>query len=145
VGNPLDSQLFLYLGGVLRGDLGNSYTRRAPVTSLIADRLPATIELAMIGLSLAVVAVVPMGILAATRRNSIFDRLSMILTVGGRSIPDYWKGLILIYVFSNVLKLVPFSGRVDFGVGLRPGGTGFYILDSVLQGNWNALRNVWLT
>jgi peptide/nickel transport system permease protein len=65
----------------------------------------------------------------------------MVLSVGGRSMPVYWLGLILIYVFSYVFKILPFSGRVDFGTGLRP-GTGFYLWDSVVQGNWTALRNI---
>jgi peptide/nickel transport system permease protein len=138
---PLHIQYAKWLTQALQGDFGRSIRSRKPVLDEITDRLPATVELAVTGLALAVAAGIPLGILAATRHNSIFDRVSMVLTVGGRSMPVYWLGLLLIYFFSYVFEVLPFSGRIDFGVDLGP-GTGFYLLDSILQTNGAAFRNV---
>jgi len=138
---PVPVQYWRWLSLVLQGDFGRSIRTREPVLKEIALRLPATIELSMVGLLLALAAGIPMGILAATHRNSSFDRLSMVATVIGQSMPIFWLGLILIYIFSYALKLLPFSGRIDTELQLRQ-VTGFYTLDSLIQGNWQALRNV---
>ncbi|MGD2165665.1 MAG: ABC transporter permease [Anaerolineae bacterium] len=137
---PLHVQYARWLGHALQGDFGRSIRSRRPVTEDILQRLPATLELALVGLFLAITAGIPMGVIAATRRNSVFDRISMVGTVIGQSMPIFWLGIILIYIFSYALGLLPFSGRLDREVNLQP-QTGFYILDSILHSNWGALRN----
>jgi peptide/nickel transport system permease protein len=137
---PLHLQYARWLVRALQGDFGRSIRSRRPVTEDILQRLPATLELALAGLFLAIAAGIPMGVIAATHRNSAFDRISMVGTVIGQSMPVFWLGIILIYVFSYALGLLPFSGRLDREVNLQP-QTGFHILDSILQGNWSALRN----
>lgn len=137
---PLHVQYARWLGNAVQGDLGRSIRSRRPVTEDILERLPATLELAVAGLLLALVVGIPMGVVAATHRNSLFDRISMVGTVIGQSMPVFWLGIILIYVFSYALGLLPFSGRLDREVDLQV-RTGFYVLDSMLQGNFSALRN----
>lgn len=137
---PLHVQYGRWLVRAVQGDLGRSIRSRRPVTEDILERLPATLELALAGLFLALAAGIPMGVVAATHRNSIFDRISMVGTVIGQSMPVFWLGIIFIYVFSYALGMLPFSGRLDREANLQP-MTGFYVLDSVFQGNWAALRS----
>jgi len=137
---PLHVQYGRWLVNMLRGDFGKSIRSRRPVTEDILLRMPATLELAIAGLILAIAGGIPLGVIAATHRNSIFDRVSMVGTVIGQSMPVFWLGIILIYVFSYTLGLLPFSGRLNREVVLQP-QTGFYILDSILRGNWPAFRN----
>lgn len=138
---PLHVQYGRWLVRAARGDFGRSIRSRHAVTEDIFKRLPATLELAIAGLILASVAGIPMGIIAATHRNSAFDRITMIGTVIGQSMPVFWLGLIFIYIFAYALGWLPFSGRVDIDANLQQ-RTGFYILDSILQRDSQALRNV---
>ena len=135
---PLWKQLLLFLGGAVRGDLGNSYIRHAPVSTLIAERLPATIELALGALFFGLIVAVPIGIISAVRQYSLIDRLSMAGAFLGISMPNFWLGIILILFFSVRFKLLPVSGRIDYEAGLQT-ITGFYVLDSILTGNMAAL------
>lgn len=137
---PLHVQYARWLVRAVQGDLGRSIRSRRPVTEDILERLPATLELTLAGLFLALAAGIPMGVFAATHRNSIFDRISMVGTVIGQSMPVFWLGIIFIYVFSYALGMLPFSGRLDREANLQP-MTGFYVLDSIFQGNWAALRS----
>jgi peptide/nickel transport system permease protein len=137
-GNPLDSQLFVYLGGVLRGDLGNSYIKRKPVAELIGEHLPATIELALGALIVGLVIAIPIGIISAVKQYSLVDRLSMAGAFLGISMPAFWLGIIMILLFSVRLKWLPVSGRIAYDAELVK-VTGFCVLDSILTGNKAAL------
>ena len=135
---PLHVQLWLFLKDAVRGDLGYSYVLKRPVTLLIAERLPATIELALGALILSLVVAMPIGIFSAVRQNSSLDRLSMAGAFLGISMPAFWLGIILILLFSVRLKLLPVQGRLSFDANLRQ-ITGFFVLDSLLTGNRVAL------
>ncbi|MFZ5918661.1 MAG: ABC transporter permease [Chloroflexota bacterium] len=135
---PLHVQLWLFLTDALRGDLGYSYIQKRPVTELIAERLPATIELAAGALFFGLLIAVPVGILSAVRQNSLLDRLSMAGAFLGISMPSFWLGIILILFFSVRLHWLPVQGRIGFGAGLDK-VTGLYVLDSLLTRNWPAL------
>jgi len=135
---PLPVQLWLFLKGAVRGDLGYSYVQKRRVTTLIIERLPATIELATGALLFALLIAMPIGIVSAVRQNTLVDRLSMAGAFLGISMPSFWLGIILILVFSVALQWLPVQGRIDFGVGLDD-ITGFYVLDSILTRNWEAL------
>jgi len=135
---PLWKQLAIFLGGVVQGDLGNSYTQKQPVSTLIAERLPATIELALGALLFGLVIAIPIGIISAVKQYSVIDRLSMAGAFLGISMPGFWLGIMAILIFSVKLKWLPVSGRVDYAAGLET-ITGFYILDSILTGNKEAL------
>jgi peptide/nickel transport system permease protein len=135
---PLHVQLAIFLRELARGDLGYSYTQKRPVTQLIGERLPATIELALGGLIFGLLIAIPAGILAALRQNSVFDRMSMAGAFMGVSMPPFWLGIVLILLFSVRLQWLPVQGRIDIQAGLQP-VTGFFVLDSLLTGNWTAL------
>lgn len=134
---PLHEQLWLFLSRAVQGDLGHSYTRNRPVTTLIADHLPATIELALGALFVALIIAIPIGIISAVWQNSVLDRLSMAASFLGSSMPGFWLGIVLILVFSVNLNLLPVQGRLSANITLEK-VTGFYVIDSVLSGNWPA-------
>jgi ABC-type dipeptide/oligopeptide/nickel transport system permease component len=137
---PLHVQLWLFLKDALRGDLGYSYTQKRPVSDLIAERLPATIELAAGAMFFALLVSIPIGILSAVRQHSLVDQLSMAGAFLGTSMPAFWLGIILILFFAVRLNWLPVQGRLDFGTPLE-GVTGFYVVDSLLAGNWPALAS----
>ena len=129
----------------MRGDFGRSYRSNTPVIAEIAARFPATIELAVAAMVIAVVTGVVFGTLAAVRRHSLLDYLSSTVVLLGVSIPTFWLGLILIIVFGLWLRWLPISGRVDPRLGADP-SLPFLTLTSLLQGNWavakDALRHL---
>jgi ABC-type dipeptide/oligopeptide/nickel transport system permease component len=137
---PLPMQLWLFLRDAVRGDLGYSYVQKRPVTELIAERLPATIELAVGALLISLLVAIPIGIFSAVRQNSMADRLSMAGAFLGISMPSFWLGIILILFFSVRLHWLPVQGRLDFGIDLHR-ITGMYVLDSLLTRNWPALSS----
>ncbi len=135
---PLHIQLYLFLADAVRGDLGNSYIKRKPVRNLIAEHLPATIELALGALTFGLIVAIPIGIISAVKQYSLIDRLSMGGAFLGISMPAFWLGIIMIIIFSVRLKLLPVQGRIDYDAGLTE-VTGLYVLDSIITGNRAAL------
>jgi peptide/nickel transport system permease protein len=109
---PLPVQYLDWLGGVLHGDFGTDYSSSAPISELLSQRLPVTIELALVSLGLAVVAGVPLGVLAAVRRGRAADAAAQSASMLGISVPDFWLGIMLILAFSLGLGLLPSSGWV---------------------------------
>jgi peptide/nickel transport system permease protein len=142
---PLLVQYVAFLSGAVRGDFGRSYRSNTPVTTEIAARFPATIELAIAAMAIAVVTGVVFGTLAAVRRHSLLDYVSSTVVLLGVSIPTFWLGLILIIIFGLWMRWLPISGRVDPRLGADP-SLPFLTLASVLHGNWavakDALRHL---
>ena len=128
---PLHVQYLRYVGGLLQGDLGQSLVTREPVAAELAVLFPATIELAMAALLLALTGGLLLGIAAALRRGSWFDQLVMGLATVGNSMPVFWWGLILIMFFSVGLQWTPVSGRVGIEFDIDP-VSGFMLIDSAL-------------
>jgi peptide/nickel transport system permease protein len=135
---PLTEQLLLFLSDAARGDLGTSFARRRPVSTLLVESLPATIELAFAATFLALLVAVPIGVFSAVHQRSWLDRLSMGGAFLGVSMPAFWLGIVAIIVFSVKLGWFPTSGRVSYEVFLVP-ITGFVTVDSLLSRNWPAL------
>ena len=135
---PLHVQLGYFLGDAARGDLGYSYIRNKPVVDLLAERMPATIELTVGSLLISLLIALPIGILSAVRQNSFLDRFSMAGAFLGISMPGYWLGIILILLFAVQLKVLPAQSRLSYDVQLQE-ITGLYVLDSVITGNMPAL------
>lgn len=108
---PLAIQYLIYMGRTLRGDLGHSYYTGEPVARLLAERAPATLELASLSLLISVAVGVPLGMLAGARPRNWLGRLAMGSSLGGISIPTFWLGLILMMVFGVWLEWLPSSGR----------------------------------
>jgi peptide/nickel transport system permease protein len=121
---PIHVQLWLFLSNAVQGDLGYSYVLKQPVTTLIAQRLPATIELAMGALLFSLLIALPIGVISAVKQNSWLDRISMSGAFLGISMPAFWLGIILILIFSVQLGWLPVQGRIARNVSLEQ-TTGF--------------------
>ncbi len=112
--DPVPIQYFHWLGGVLQGDLGISLRTNQPVTELIAEKLPVTIQLAIMAIFFAFAIGIPMGILAAVKKNTVFDYLANFVALSGLSIPNFWLGIMLILLVSVRLGWLPASGYEPF-------------------------------
>src|SRR5262245_14847026 len=113
---PLPIQLLDYMGHVLRGDLGESLSQNRSVSQLLIERLPLTLELAFDALIFAIVVGIPLGVLAAYRRGSGADATAMVVATLGVSMPVFWLGLMLQFVFAQQLGWLPPSGRLPAGM-----------------------------
>jgi len=138
---PLPVQFVRYVSDLARGDLGVSLTTGQPVALEIRTRLPASAELTLLGLIVAVSVAVPLGILAATRPGSILDHACRVLATAGVSLPVFFTGLILVYVFYYLFGLAPAPlGRLGVFLSSPPQVSGFYLIDSALAGDWEVWR-----
>jgi peptide/nickel transport system permease protein len=139
---PLYEQYFRYLDGLLQGDLGISVESHQPVTRDLRVFLPATLELVLAAMLIAVLIGLPLGVISGARRGSLLDHATRLISVAGVSMPTFWLGLIFQLIFFRWLGLLPLGGRVSTEVALFNAVqpiTGFYTIDSVLTGNWVAL------
>ncbi|HXF98652.1 MAG TPA: ABC transporter permease [Gaiellaceae bacterium] len=144
--DPLPVQYWRYLvQTVWHHDLGTSIRSYRPVTEELADRFPATVELALAAMLFAVVFGIPLGFLAAKRYGSLFDHTSLVASLIGISIPIFFLGLILKYVFAVRLGWLPSVGREDI-LATREHPTNFYVLDAIITGNgaalWDAVKHL---
>jgi len=137
---PVLVQYGLYLSRLLHGDLGRSVVTHEPVIREFQSLFPATIELSLCAIVFALCLGLPAGIIAAVRRNSIFDHGVMGLSLTGYSMPIFWWGLLLILLFSVQLGLTPVSGRIAVQYFVEP-VTGFLLLDSLIAGDKGAFRS----
>ena len=142
---PIFVQYGIYLMRVLHGDLGKSMITQEPVLTEFSTLFPATIELAFCAIVFALVIGLPAGMLAAIKRNSIFDHGVMGVSLAGYSMPIFWWGLILILLFSVQFDLTPVSGRIDVLYYIEP-TTGFLLIDTLLSDQegafWSAVRHL---
>jgi len=133
---PLPVQFVRYVADLSRGDLGTALTTGQPVAADIRTRLPASAELTLIGLILSMSIAVPLGILAATKPGSLIDHTCRVVTTAGVSLPVFFTGLILVYVFYYLLGWAPAPlGRLDIFYSAPPQITGFYLIDSLVAGD----------
>ena len=140
VDKPVPVQLWNYILGVAQGDFGISLYTQRPIAEDLIARLPATLELAFVAVILSGVIGIPLGVLAAVRRNSWLDHALRVFTVSGLAIAAFWFAILLQLLFAMKLGWTPLQGRVD-GWGPDP-VTGFYIVDSVLAGDLGTLADV---
>ncbi|MCB9147090.1 MAG: ABC transporter permease [Anaerolineales bacterium] len=162
---PIPEQLMVYMGEVLRGDFGNSIRMNVPVTRLLIERLPTTVELSLAALFVSMLFGVPLGVISAVKHNTWVDVTTMIWANIGVSMPVFWLGLMLMYIFSLQLKDTPFwfppSGRLSPGIpddafyevwGWTVGESGLWagflvflsrmnILNALLTQNWELLKD----
>ena len=137
---PVLVQYGIYIQRVLHGDLGRSMITQAPVLSEFGTLFPATIELALSAIVFALVIGIPAGMIAAVRRNSVFDHGVMGISLTGYSMPIFWWGLLLILLFSVQLGWTPVSGRIDVKYYIEP-VTGFLTIDALLSDDKGAFRS----
>jgi peptide/nickel transport system permease protein len=134
---PIYIQYFRFLLNMLQGDFGTSFRYSDPVITLIGERLPATIELAIVSMLIAIVLGVPLGVWAGAKPNSWVDNLGSFFGFFGISMPSFWFGIMLILVVSGYFNWLPSSGRSTYGIA-RGSETGFYIMASLFSGNFQA-------
>jgi dipeptide transport system permease protein len=137
---PILVQYGIYIARVLHGDLGKSIITQAPVISEFAALFPATIELAVCAIVFALAIGIPAGIIAAVKRNSIFDHGVMATSLTGYSMPIFWWGLLLILLFSVQLGWTPVSGRLGVAYYIEP-KTGFLLIDALTSGEKGAFKS----
>ena len=159
---PIYVQFGIYLSNVLQGDFGDSIRFSRPVTIILAERLPTTIELSLAALAIAIVVGIPLGVISAVKHNSPTDVGVMVGANIGVSMPVFWLGLMLAYLFSVVLGLLPPSGRISAGMesvafykvwnwAVDPTSGSYkvleffsnlYIFNSLITGQWASLKDV---
>lgn len=137
---PLPVQYLDYLGGIVTGDLGSSIVTRRPVLEEFFTLFPATLELSLCAIIVAVALGVPAGVFAAVKRGSVFDQTIMSISLIGYSMPIFWWGLLLIIFFSGILGWTPVSGRISL-LYYFPTPTGFMLIDSALSGQEGAFKS----
>jgi ABC-type dipeptide/oligopeptide/nickel transport system permease component len=120
---PLWEQFVSFAGNLLHGDFGRSWRFQAPALPLVLDRLPATIELAVAALACSLAIAIPIGVLSAVRRNTVFDGVAMVFALIGQSTPAFWLGIMLILVFAVQFGMFPTSGREGFDSLVLPAVT----------------------
>jgi peptide/nickel transport system permease protein len=130
---PPIERFFVFLGNAVRGEFGLSFFHRRPVIDVIAERLPATIELAVVALIIALATAIPLGVLAAVRKNSWIDKAATVGSLLGVSLPGFWFAILLIMLFAVHLHLLPVSGRIGFDSEVTS-ITGFLLIDTLLNG-----------
>ena len=144
---PLLEQFFRYVADLARGDLGLSLTTGQPVLQELMARLPASLELVLLALLLACAVAIPLGVAAATRPGSWIDQLARLVTTAGVSLPTFFTGLLLAYVFYFLLGWAPSPlGRLDPMFSPPPTVTGLYLVDAALAGDralwWAAAKQL---
>ncbi len=137
---PLWQQYLDYIGALFRGDFGVSFSTKRPVASEFFARFPATVELSLCAIIVAVVVGIPAGVIAAVRRGTHYDHGIMTAALVGYSMPIFWWALLLIIVFSGNLGWTPVSGRIGLTYFFKP-VTGFMLIDSLLSGQPGAFRS----
>ncbi|MFT7040587.1 MAG: peptide/nickel transport system permease protein [Paracoccaceae bacterium] len=131
----------MYVSDLAQGDLGRSMSTGQPVLDDLTRRLPASLELTLIALLLSCAVAIPLGVLAATRPGSWVDHLCRVAVTAGVSLPTFFTGILLIYIFYYLLGIAPAPlGRLDF-LFLEPDRiTGFYLIDAGIAGEWDTWR-----
>lgn len=133
-------QYSIYMRDLLRGDLGESWTTSNPVTEDIAQRFPATLELSLVSFVLALAMALPLGIAAALWPGGILDRLAKFVSIGGVALPQFWLGLMLIYLFFFRLQwMPPPMGRLPLA-DAPPTRTGLLLIDTLAAGNFDLFK-----
>lgn len=139
---PLYMQFIDYIGQLFRGDFGFAWHTGHAVADDFAARFPATVELTLASMAVAMIIAIPVGVLAASRKNSLIDHTSRVLSLLGSSLPIFWLGLLLISLFYTKLGWLPAPmGRISDSINPPTSITGLYVVDSLLSGDMVALKD----
>src|SRR5215471_16959634 len=136
---PLWVQLARHFRDIVTGNLGTSIYSQRPISEDLAQRLPATLELTLVAITLSIVLGIPLGVMSALKRNSLWDHVVRVLSVSGLAIAAFWLAMLLQFLFSMKLGTAPLNGRID-GFGPRP-VTGFMIIDSLIDWDMESLHS----
>ncbi|MCA1386417.1 MULTISPECIES: ABC transporter permease [unclassified Bradyrhizobium] len=139
---PFPEQYYRYVSGIFKGDLGESASTGRPVSQDFLQRLPATLELNLASLLIAIVIGLPLGVLSAVHRDTLIDHIGRVVGIMGVAMPSFLTGLLFVYVFFYMLNMAPSPlGRLGSGIEPPAHITGLYVIDSLLTGNWTTLRS----
>ena len=138
--SPVPVQYVKYMKNLVQGDMGTSFSTRKPVFDDLVDRLPATLELTFTAMVIGLVFGVGLGVLAARNRNRIVDHIARFFALIGSSLPAFWAGLLVLYVFYAKLGWLPGPGRLDPRATEPDRITGFFTIDSLLHGDFSTFR-----
>ncbi len=133
---PIVNQYFIYMKNLVQGDLGVSFKTKNPVAQDLRTFLPATIELAIGSLIFAILVGLPLGVMAAVKNGQWIDRLSLAISLIGASMPPFWSGLMVLFLFYYKLGWFPGPGRIDSRLTGPEHITGLFLVDSILTGDW---------
>jgi ABC-type dipeptide/oligopeptide/nickel transport system permease component len=140
--HSLAVQFWIYLKDLVRGDLGTSWQTTRPVLEDLVQRFPATLELVTLGLLLAVLIGVPLGLASALKEKGVLARIADFYGLSAGALPDFWLALVLIFIFYTLLQWAPAPlGRIELAVIPPPPVTGLLTIDSVIAGDWTAFRS----
>lgn len=128
-------QYEIYLSHLVHGDLGRSQLTGRPVATDLRQRVPASLDLGIAAMLIASAVGIPLGLIAALHRGTFLDQVLGVLSLGGISTPPFWVGLVALYVFAFLLRIVPGSGQLSPGAMPPPQVTGMYVIDSLLAGD----------
>ena len=140
----IPEQYLYYVRDLLQGDLGDSIASKQPVLKEIGERWPASLELLIVSMTLAVAIGIPLGVISARLQGSFFDVGVRISSIAGVSLPAFWLGLLLQIFFFRNLNVLPLAGRINADLRFTDPIqllTGFYLIDSVLTGNWIVFKD----
>lgn len=138
---PIPEQYFRYVKRLLQGDLGTSIRTRRPILADLRDFFPATLELSLAALFVSVALGVPLGILAALRRNTWTDGFARLIALIGGSMPIFYVGLLALGIFYRQLQWLPGQGRLDPTLSPPIEFSGLFVVDAIASGNWEVLQN----
>jgi len=147
---PVLEQYLRYIGGLLRGDLGNSLQTRTPALDLVLERLPATLELTIFAMLLSVLLAIPIGVISALKRGTVIDGAAMLFAMAGQSMPSFWLGIMLILFVGLQLRWLPISGHVPiiqpllngtFDIATLPDALRHLALPAITIGVFSLSRN----
>ena len=138
---PIWDRYEIFLGGLVRGDLGISIATRRPVLDDIKQYAPATLELATVSFALSIIVGIPLGIAAAVKRDSWVDSLARAISLLGVSAPTFWLAFIMLAIFYGGLEWAPGPGRLDPMAFPAEGPTGLLLIDSLWHGDWETFRD----
>lgn len=136
---PILTQYALYMEGLAHGDMGISIRTQMPVSGELARYFPATLELTLTAMIIAVVFGIFLGVLSAVHRDSWVDHISRVISMIGVSIPLFWSGVVCLIIFYKVFPIFPASGRLDAFLSPPAHVTGLYIIDGLLEGNMDVV------
>jgi len=137
----LPVQYWQFVSHAMVGDFGQSLKFGEPVLNLVFERLPATVELAVVSLLVAILISIPIGVYSAIKRDTLIDHAGTGMALIGVSLPNFWLGIMLIYFLGGQWNLLPVAGRIEYGIEVKP-ITHLYLVDSLITGNFTAFWSV---
>ncbi len=144
---PIIVQYWQFVSKAVRGNFGESMRYGEPVTQLVMERLPATVELALASLLVAIIIALPIGVYSAIKHNSLWDHSGMTVALVGISVPNFWLGIMLIFFLGGQWNLLPVAGRLTYGVNVVP-VTQLVLVDALIAGDlpafWDAFKHILL-